>query len=451
MNRQPGNPFLDPPPAMLPARGEFVVRDAYVMTMDPALGDLAEADVHVRDGEIVAVGAGLMAPEAESIEGCGRIVLPGFVDTHWHMWTTLFRSLAGDSPERGYFPLKTALGKVYSPLEMVRAVRLAAAEALHAGITTVHDWCHNVRGPSFADADLRALAESGIRARFSYGYTEDLALDRCIDLEDLRRVKQEWFAPSGQSLLSLGAALRGFACPPQTCRREWEAARALGLPITVHADASPRRPPHRQIEAMFAEGMLGKDVQVVHANSATPAAIEHLAATGTSVSLSPVTEMRVGFGFPLTGELLGAGVRVGLSIDTVALAGDANMFAVMKATQTVANARAGSECHLTARCVLELATIDGARSLDLGDRVGSLIPGKRADLILVRMTDLNCAPFTDPVHLLVEAAQPGNVEMVIVDGRILKRDGKLTAVDVERVVAEAGESLSVLRRRAGWL
>lgn len=450
MNHQHDDPSRTHP-ADLPPRGEFLVRGTYIMTMDEGLGDdLPQADLHVRDGEIVAVGPGLAAPAAEVIDAREMIALPGFVDTHWHMWNTLLRSLSGDSPERGYFPLKTAFGKVYSPLDMYRGVLLAAAEAIHGGITTVHDWCHNVRGPAYADADLRALAESGIRARFSYGYAEDQPLDRCIDLDDLRRRKREWPASQAESLLTLGAALRGLMCPMEICRREWDAARVLDLPITVHADSSPRRPPLRQIEALSAAGMLGKDVQVVHANAATPAAIELLAASGASVSLSPVTEMRIGFGFPLTRELLSAGVRVGLSIDTAALSGDASMFSVIRATQAVANARALDECALPARRVLRLATIDGARALGLAHRVGSLVPGKRADLILVRMRDLNCAPFTDPAHLLVEAAQPANIDTVVVDGRILKRGGKLTALDVERVVADAGKSLAALRRRAGW-
>ena len=157
---------------------------------------------------------------------------------------------------------------------------------------------------------------------------------------------------------------------------------------------------------------------------------------------------RRGF-FGTVAALGAAGVVVSLSIGTTALAGNADMFATMRATQNIENARAGSEFALPPRRVIELATINGARDLGIADRVGSLAPGKRADLILVRTTDVNIGPFTDPAHLLVEAAQPSNVDTVVVDGRILKRGGQLTALDGEQLAREAAASLAAVRARAG--
>ncbi len=378
------------------------------------------------------------------------IVLRGLVETHWHMWNTMLRSMSGEKEGQGYFPMAATLGKVYAPEDMYRSVRLSAAEALFSGVTTVHDWCHNARGPAYADADLQALTDTGIRARFSYGHAQAQPLDATINLDDLARVQREWFGQPGDGLLALGFAGRGVVCPPAVYRREWETARRMGLPITVHADVSLKFRPLRQIESMFTEGMLGKDVQVVHAITATPADIERLARNGASVSVSPYTELRIGFGFPKTTELLAGGVLVSLTVDTTALSGNADMFGVMKAVLNVANARAESEFHLTPRRVVELATINGARALGIADRVGSLTPGKRADLILVSTADINMAPLTDPAHLLVEAAQPSNVDTVVVDGRILKRRGKLTALDIEEAVREAGESVRAIRQRANW-
>jgi 5-methylthioadenosine/S-adenosylhomocysteine deaminase len=133
----------------LPARGEFVIRSAYVMTMDAALGDIPRGTVHVKNGAIVAVGADVKASGAvEVIDGRDMIVLPGFVDTHWHMWNTLLRSMAGDKREHGYFPTVATLGKVFTPDDMFQGTRLSAVEALYSGFTFVHDWCHNIRGPS---------------------------------------------------------------------------------------------------------------------------------------------------------------------------------------------------------------------------------------------------------------------------------------------------------------
>ena len=158
------------PPAVgpLPARTNFVIRGAYVLSMDPAVGDFAGGDVHVRNGAIVAVGRRLSAPAATEIDGRGMIVMPGLVETHFHMWNSLARSISGNSAPVGYFPTILAWGKVMTPGDMYQG--LSAVEALHSGITHVHDWCHNVKVPADARADIRALHEVGIRGRFSYGY-----------------------------------------------------------------------------------------------------------------------------------------------------------------------------------------------------------------------------------------------------------------------------------------
>jgi cytosine/adenosine deaminase-related metal-dependent hydrolase len=439
--------------AKLPGRGEFVIRNAYVMTMDPALGDLARGDVHVKNGEIVAVGADLKTSAPQVIDGRGMIVLPGFVDTHWHMWNTLLRSMAGDKKEHGYFPTVATLGKIFSPDDMYQGTRLAAAEALFSGFTFVHDWCHNIRGPDFAAANLRALKESGLRGRFSYGTPQAHPPGETIDLADLERLRRDWKSHSPDGLLDLGLAWRGMGAapapiPPEVHRKEFETARGAGLPISVHV--ANLRSRAGQVEALAKTNLLGKDVQLIHAIWITPEEIQSVAAAGSSVSLSPYTELRIGFGFPKTSELLAGGVTVGLSVDTTVLSGNADMFAIMKVIQNVENSRTENEFKLPARRVLELATIDGARSMGVDDRVGSLKPGKRADVIMVSTRDVNIGVFTDPAHMLVEAAQPSNVDTVVVDGRILKRRGKLTATDTGQVVSEASSALAGVRKRGNW-
>jgi len=437
----------------LPARGEFVIRGAYVMTMDPTLGDIPRGDVHVKNGAIVAVGAGLKASGAQVLDGRDMIVLPGFVDTHWHMWNTLLRSMAGDKRELGYFPTVATLGKVFTPNDMYQGTRLSAVEALYSGFTFVHDWCHNIRGPEFAAASLRALRESGLRGRFSYGTPQAHPATETIDLVDFERLARAWKSHASEGLLDLGLAWRGMGAaptpvPPEIYRKEFDAARGAGLPISVHV--ANLRSRAGAVEALAKANLLGKDVQLIHAIWITPEEIKSVAAAGSSVSLSPYTELRIGFGFPQTGELLGGGVTVGLSVDTTVLSGNADMFAIMKAIQNVENSRTENEFKLPARRVLELATIEGARSMGVDDRVGSLKPGKRADLIMVATRDVNIGVFTDPAHMLVEAAQPSNVDTVVVDGRILKRRGKLMAFDTRQVVGQASAALAAVRKRGNW-
>src|SRR3989442_10468300 len=279
---------LDRAAAKLRARGEFVIRSGYVMTMDPVLGDLARGDVHVKNGEIVAVGPDLKTNAAQVIDGRGMIVLPGFVDTHWHMWNTLLRSMAGDKRELGYFPTVATLGKVFTPDDMYQGTRLSAAEALSSGFTFVHDWCHNVRGPDFAVANLRALKESGLRGRFSYGTPQAHPPTETIDLVDFERLGRDWKSHANGGLLDLGLAWRGMGAapppiPPQGYRKEFDTARAAGLPISVHV--ANLRSRAGQVDALAKANLLGKDVQVIHAIWSTPEEIQNLAAAGSFVSL----------------------------------------------------------------------------------------------------------------------------------------------------------------------
>lgn len=437
----------------LPGRGEFVVRNGFVLTMDPALGDMPSADVHVKDGVIMAAGPALgVPPGVPSIDAGGMIVLPGLIETHWHMWNSLFRSMSGDQQELGYFPMSAALGKVMVAAEMYQGTRLAAAEAISSGITFVHDWCHNVRAPDYAYESLRALRDSGLRGRFSWGYAQGQAPDQPVDLAGLEAMHGRWAELSDGGRLSLGLAwrgsiLQGRALPVEVYRRELDTARRLGIPISVHVNLSRSRA--GQIGAMAREGgLLGPDMQLIHVTAISPEELRAIKDSGASVSLSPLTEMRIGFGLPRTGEFLAAGIPVGLSVDTTDLSGNADMFGIMKVIQNVENGVRESEFALPARHVLELATIEGARAMGLDRVTGSLTPGKRADLIAVSTGTVNMAPGIDPAHLLVEAAQPANVELVVADGRVLKQDGHLTAMDPDTVVAGARATLNDLRRRA---
>jgi 5-methylthioadenosine/S-adenosylhomocysteine deaminase len=436
----------------LPKRGAFVIKDAYVMTMDAALGDLAHADVHVADGAIVAVGTGLSPPNAETIDGRGMIVLPGFVETHWHMWNSLLRSMAGDSSDAGYFPTVAALGKSFVPGDMYQGTRLAAAEAIFSGITTVHDWCHNMRGRDYAEADLRALGETGIRGRFSLGAAQGHSPAETCDIVCFEALHRDWKSYANGGLLTLGLGWRGRGgtkapIGSDIYLKEFATARRLGLPISVHASSS--RAGIGQIAAIAAEVELGPDVQVIHANFATDDEIEMLADAGASVSLSPYSELRIGYGMLQTGKFLDAGVATGLSVDTTVLSGNADMFAIMKIVQNAENGASEDEFKLNPRRIIELATIEGARCMGLADQIGSLTPGKRADLIMVTTDAINMGPFTDPAHLIVEAAQPANVDTVMIDGRILKQGGRLTSLDPRAIVAEAASALAAVRGRAG--
>lgn len=432
----------------LPPRGEFVVRNAYVMSMDSKIGDLPRGDVLVRNGSIAVVGTDIPAPGAEVIDARNMIALPGFVETHFHLWNSFVRGVVGDG-DMDYFPVMTRIGPDITPEIAYRSVRLGIAEALDSGLTTIHDWSHNLSTPAHADADIRALRETGVRARFSYGYSRELQErpNQLTDFADIERVKKQL---TGDPLLTMGFAARGpGSTPPEVYRREIELSRQLELPITIHANRSIGEvKKFSRIGMLHKDGLLGPDMLLIHTYNATEQERQIMAQTGTMVSAAPYTASRLASGLPYLGDLIKRGVQCSLSVDTTTVGGNVDMFGIMRLALQLNHLRSMNVMEVQPRRIVELATLDGAKSLGISERVGSLTPGKRADLILIRTDDLNTAPFHDPALLIVQSAQPYNVDTVVVDGRILKRNRQLTAIDVAQVVREATEAQRSIVQRA---
>jgi cytosine/adenosine deaminase-related metal-dependent hydrolase len=272
------------------------------------------------------------------------------------------------------------------------------------------------------------------------------------DQGPIESLAKNWNSWSNEGLITLGMAWRGQfrAGPikPEVYQPEFDNARKLGLPITVHV-ASARKAVN-QIEPLYKANLMGKDVQLIHTLSASAEELDMIKHSGSPVSVSPGSELRIGYGYPQISEMLAKGVPLGISVDTSALTGSSNLFGVLKLARDSENAKAESEFKMTARKALELGTIEGARSMGMDDRIGSLKPGKRADLIAISPNALNMAVVTDPAHLVLEATSPENVDTVVVDGRFLKRGGKLAALNTPKVIAEARVALAGVRERTKW-
>jgi 5-methylthioadenosine/S-adenosylhomocysteine deaminase len=455
LGQQPVSRSAAAPGAPLPPRRELVIRGATVLTMDPSLGDFETGDVHVRDGAIVAIGPRIELTNAQIIEGRGMICMPGFVDTHWHLWTSLLRPFVrADVNALGYFPVSNRLGQLFTPEDSYRSVMLGIAEALSAGVTTVHNWAHNVRSPDHADAELSAMRDAGIRGRFAYGPAQGMPDDQPMDMAGVARVKRDWMPGDGLLTLgicsrnigamSIGGAARG-TLTIDMAKRDWAGARALGLPITLHTSGpSP-------IMLLEEAGLLGPDVQLIHPLLTTPEERAILKARGVSYAMAPVGEARrpSSVGVIQLGELLEAGVKVSLSTDHTTNY-NCDPFLGMRILFALHQHRIGDKIPLTVKRLVQLATLDGAVDLGISEKTGSLRPGKRADMILVRTTDINVAPVGDPYEAIVSLAQPTNVDTVIVDGRILRQSGKFTTLDHGKVVHEAKEAAAALRAQAKW-
>ena len=443
-----------------PRGNEYVIRGGYIISMDRSAGDIPAGDVHVRGGTIVAVGPSIAAPGAEVLDARNMIVMPGFVETHSHVWNALLRNLRRPGVE--YFMLKNVFGKHHAPLDYYRANRLFLAEALDAGITTVLNYAHNTQSPAHVDAEVRAMRESGLRGRYAYGAPDPYPLDKTVDFADILRVKRQWFGSGPNErfdrsgLLELGYAYRApfpaGSGPSPVYPVEFRWMRENGLPIIMHAGHVPRYMSPALLEA---QSFIERSMIFVHCPLFDKLDRDIMAKAGASASVSMYNDLSFRFQDDVAmrvqlNAMTEAGINVCLSHDATSI-NPTSMFDQMRLAYHVSIRRPDSEhkARLTQLQCLEMATVNGARAMGIADKVGTLVPGKRADMILLRADAINMAPFHDGVSAVLHSANNSNVDTVIVDGKVLKSGGKILNVNVDEVRREAQESFYLLRERAG--
>jgi 5-methylthioadenosine/S-adenosylhomocysteine deaminase len=431
----------------MPAK-RLLIRGGYVLSVDPEIGDLPEGDVLVEDGAIVAVAPGLAVEDAELIDAAGHIVMPGFVDTHRHTWQAPLRNIASDWSLFHYLTgLHFGLSGHFRPEDTYAGNLLGTLEAVDAGITTLLDWSHNLKTPEHADAAIAGLQDAGARAIFAHGggapEWKVIPPNELPHPDDARRVREQHFS-SDDGLVTMALAIRGPQFTTRdVARHDWTMANELGLRITVHVgdgELGKTRP----IEWLRDEGLLNDRTTYVHCNTLGDDELRMIADSGGTASVAADVEMQMGHGWPATGRLLDAGIRPSLSIDVCSSIGG-SMFSLMRSalgTQRALDNAAldaaggtlsgGEPLRLGCRDVIEFATIEGARACGLDRKVGSLTPGKAADIILVRTDAICMTPLNNPAGALVYNAHVGLVDTVLIDGRVVKRGGELVAADAKR-------------------
>jgi 5-methylthioadenosine/S-adenosylhomocysteine deaminase len=428
----------------------LLIRNGFVVSMDPDIGDVPYGDVRVENGKIAEVGRGLEASDAEQIDATGMIVMPGFVDTHRHIWQTPVRGVLPCCTLDHYFAVM--LGKVgghYRPEDVHIGNYAGALEALNGGVTTVLDWSHINNTPDHSDAAIQGLKDSGTRAIYAHGVPtggEWWAFSELEHPEDIRRIRETYFS-SDDGLITLALAARAPGNSNfEVAKHDWELARDLAIRISVHVGMRLTSIHVNHVKNMHDLGLLGDDTTYIHCTDSTDEELDLIKETGGTASVAPYVEMLMGHGPPPTGKLLQRGIPVSLSVDVVSSV-PGEMFTQMRTalvhdrigafTDTPDEAFAPTLSH---RDVLEFATIGGARACALDDKVGSLAPGKQADIVLLKTNAINTAPMVDPVGTIVVFADTSNVDSVFVAGRAVKRSGELVDADLDDVFRKLDES-----------
>jgi cytosine/adenosine deaminase-related metal-dependent hydrolase len=429
--------------------------------MDPAIGEIAGGDVLVEDGKIVEIGRGLEVGDAERIDASGMIVMPGFVDTHRHTWQTPVRGILPSCTLDHYFAVMLgSVGGHYRPEDVHIGNYAGSLEALNGGVTTLLDWSHINNTPDHSDAAVRGLKDAGIRAVYAHGMPTGAEWWMMSELDhpaDIRRIRETYFS-SDDGLLTLAMAARQPGnSSHEVAKRDWALARELAIPISVHVGMRLHNLHYTPVKDMHDLGLMGPDTTYIHCTDLTDQELDLIAETGGKVSIAPYVEMLMGHGSPPIGKLLERGVRSSLSVDVVSSV-PGEMFTQMRTAlvydrilEFTPTPDVAFGPKLTHTDVLEFATIDGARACHLEDKVGSLAPGKQADIVLLQTRAINTMPVYDPKATIVTFADTSNVDSVFVAGRAVKRDGKLLDADLESVFRKLEESRNHILAAGGLL
>jgi 5-methylthioadenosine/S-adenosylhomocysteine deaminase len=430
----------------------ILLQGGIILSMDPQVGDFEKGDVLFEGKKIVSVGLKAEMPKsAVVVDAAGMIVMPGMIDTHHHQYETILRSILSDGvipvgvpgPKNNYTSvIQSTFTPVYLPEDAHIAELLASLSQINDGVTTAVDTSQVQLTPDHTDACIAGLKQSGRRALFAYGAGGEDAV-RKFPVE-LARLRKQYFS-SGDQLLTLGTHVG-------TNAEQWKIARAVGTPIITHIVGTVLS----DLDSMGKAGLMGPDNEYIHCTRLSDSTWKTIADTGGKISIAVAIEMQMQHGYPPLQQALDHGLRPSLSVD-VECNMTADLFSVMRAAFTLqrvlANQRIianeeNAPALITCRDVIEFATIDGARVAHLDSKVGSLTPGKEADIVMLATDRLNTFPLNNVPGAIVTLMDTSNVENVFVAGKIVKWQGKLVGVDLNRIKAQAEKSRDGLLARS---
>jgi len=420
-----------------------------IVTMDARIPNLVTGDVLVEGDRIVAVEANIRADEAEVIDAAGNIVLPGLIDAHHHAWLGVMRRLMPDVDDLFAYidVVAEKLGAHYRPIDMYVSTKLTAVASLDAGITTIIDACHSSRSPEHSDAALESLDSTGIRALHMVG----AAMDKKASTEhlprDLERLAAQWNTSGSLVRVGLFGQLKADW---------WKIARGLDMRILTEfiGDLAKLGPEFAQ------PGVLGPHNIFNHCTRVPEETWQLFARAGVNITVNPRSDALFGFdddSFAYQ-KAIDHGLRPALGIDLDTAFGS-DLFGEMHALFNQQRAamryrrfrgEVGAPAPILVDDVLQAATVNGARAAGLETSIGSLTPGKQADIIMLRTNGVAVFPVTNVIGTIVQAVERSDVDTVMVAGRLRKRSGKLIGVDVEKLSAEVSSSRDYLLKASGY-
>jgi len=438
-----------------------LIKSASIVSMDDGIGDLRTGDLLVEAGRIADVRPEIDAADADIVDGKGRIVIPGLINAHMHTWQTALRGFAANWTLLEYFRrMHAGLATVFRPDDIHIATLVGALNQINHGVTTLVDWCHNNPTPAHTDAAVRGLIESGIRAAFFHGSPKPEPKPGEPHFSEVphprREVERLLAGPLADrnGLVTLGLAILGpHYATLDVALHDFRLAREFDLIASMHQGGGPAKTPggwERLIEA----GLVGAGINIVHGNDLPDDLLQRMVDLGVSFSVTAENEMIQGHGFPVTGRLLKLGTRpsIGIDLESV-LSGD--LLSVARVALSMQRALDNADSRrehgtipatttIPVREALRWITTEGARMLGRENQIGSLTPGKLADLVMIDASDLSLVPVHDPVSTVVMQTSLANIEAVMIGGVWKKRSGRLLADGIaanKELLVQSGQRL----------
>ncbi|MGV8077074.1 MAG: amidohydrolase family protein [Methanosarcina sp.] len=427
---------------------DIIIKNAYVLTMDPNVGDLKNGTVVIEDGKITEIGKNTKESADTVIDAEGSVVMPGLVNTHTHAAMTLFRGYADDLQlaewlQQHIWPAEAQL----TAEDVYNGSLLACLEMIRSGTTSFADMYF------FMDETAKAVEASGLRASLSHGLIELWDDEKGeTDLREGRRFVRAWQGAADGRIKTMYGPHAPNTCSEEFLAKVREEASRDGAGIHIHlleteAELLAMKERYGKCSVHMLEdiGFFGPDVLAAHCVWLSDGDVEILRKRGVNVSHNPVSNMKLASGISPVHKMLDKGVNVSLGTDGCASNNNLDLFEEMKTAALLHKVNTFSPTALPARQVLEMGTVNGAQALDT--ETGMLKAGKKADLIIVDMKKPHLTPCFDVPSHLVYSARGSDVRTTIVNGKVLMDNYRVLVLDEQKVMENAQKAAEDLVAR----
>lgn len=434
--------------------GNLLIKNALIISGNSHQNNDQKQDILVKDGIIVSIGSSIAnANQYKEIDATDMLVMPGFVNAHIHTWQTGLRGLAGDWTATNYFrAMHAGLATFFEPEDIYIANLVGALNQINNGVTTLVDWHHCNRTPDHSDAAIDGLEESGIRAVFLHGTPKPdpapgqphfsevpMPVDEVVRLRSGRMSSSDKKVTMGLAILGPQMAIN------DVCMQDFKLAKEMDLLTSMH-HSGLQMAGEQSYEMASKAGLLGEHINIVHGNELLDKDLDILVNDGATFTITAEVEMQMSYGNTLSARLLKKNHSFSIGSD-IESAYSPDMFAIARTTMQVERhfisreeqAKTGKRPHpipITTSDAFQWATINGAKDFRLDNKTGTLEVGKKADITFLRNGDLNLKNSFNPLHSIICYGHPGNVDTVVIEGDVMKQNGKLNFTDLDNKLSK---------------